>query len=153
MKSSASNEKVVEEGRRYDVAKVRTDLMQWVGVLEVLKVGTFGASKYEDNNWRKGMKWMRFIAACLRHIFRWVVLREARDRQSDCHHLAHAAWNLLALVEFELLGQHQQFDDRPYCKQSEQVYYQALLEAFERNYPTEESASQSQSEMQHTLPL
>lgn len=119
-------------GIKHDSGKTRMDLIQWLGIAELAAVGTMGASKYDDNNWRKGMPWMRLVASAMRHIFEWVILRRSADKESGLHPLAHAAWCLLALVEFERLGQYVKLDNRPYCKPSETIYYEALLAAFER---------------------
>jgi Domain of unknown function (DUF5664) len=116
---------------KHDAGKVRLDLLPWLAVLEVGAVGTAGSRKYDDNNWRKGMPWMRLVASAMRHIFEWVILRRSADKETGLHPLAHAAWCLLALVEYERLGRYQNMDNRPYSKPSEAIYYQALLEAFE----------------------
>jgi len=88
-------------GAKLDAGKVRP----WLvikgfqnALLEVSKVGTFGAAKYNDNGWRSvpdGIN--RYADAMGRHL-----LADGLDGQSRLSHLAHAAWNLLALIELEL---------------------------------------------------
>jgi hypothetical protein len=67
---------------------------------QIAKVYGFGAQKYDDNNWRKGYPWGLSLDALGRHIEEW---RQGRkeDPESGLHPLAHAAFHLLALMEFE----------------------------------------------------
>lgn len=62
-----------------------------------------------DNNWRKGQPWTESMGSVLRHIEAW---RSGIDVDPDlnCHHLAHAAWGLLSLLEFHSI--HPELDDR-----------------------------------------
>lgn len=63
------------------------------------RVKMHGAAKYDRGNWKKGGKPdNEYIAACLRHLVKFKKgQRFASD--SGCSHLAHAAWNLFALLE------------------------------------------------------
>lgn len=88
-------------GKKYDSGKPRVSLIFTQALLEVAKVGTFGALKYDDHNWRKGMKWSRLTDAQLRHLIAYVS-GDRKDNESGLSHLAHVAWNALALVEYEL---------------------------------------------------
>ena len=89
-----------EGGVKFDTDKVRTDLFPSHAFLEVSKVLTFGAQKYDDENWRKGMKWKRLTGAALRHIFAWVS-GEDKDPETGLSHLAHAACCLVFLITYE----------------------------------------------------
>ena len=60
----------------------------------------YGCEKYDDNNWRKGMRWGKFFAAFCRHAGQWHS-GEILDKESGMHHIAHALWQLLALRWFE----------------------------------------------------
>lgn len=93
----------LQEGTKYDNDKVRLDLMPIQALMEVGRVMTFGATKYEDNNWRKGMRWGRLIAASLRHIFAWL-RGETYDPETKINHLAHACVNLLFILEYTATG-------------------------------------------------
>jgi len=65
-------------------------------LLEVAKVGTFGAVKYTDNGWKSvpnGIR--RYRSAAYRHL----LALEFLDKDSNLPHLAHAAWNCLAALE------------------------------------------------------
>lgn len=88
-------------GVKFDLDKPRWDLFQWGAAEEVVRVSTYGAKKYDDWNWAKGMRWGRCFSAALRHLCKWVT-GESIDPESGLSHLAHAAWNILSLLDFEL---------------------------------------------------
>lgn len=70
---------------------------------EVVRVMEYGAGKYAPRNWLKGGKPdAEYLSAALRHIFRHSAESDT-DPESGCLHLAHAAWNLLALLELNVL--------------------------------------------------
>lgn len=102
-------------GRKDDNGKLRFDLIP-VGPLEELaNVYTFGASKYADHNWRKGIVYSRIFSAIMRHM--WAFWRgEDKDKESGLPHLVHAAWGCFTLLEF--LKSRPDLDDRyiSYCQ-------------------------------------
>jgi hypothetical protein len=62
-------------------------------------VGTFGADKYTLHGWlavENGEE--RYMDALFRHL----LADEETDAESDLPHLAHAAWNALAVLELHL---------------------------------------------------
>jgi len=89
-------------GMKYDGDKPRYDLEQVKATEEVIKVLTFGASKYADDNWRLVDKARsRYLAAARRHMAAFS-LNESRDPESGLHHLAHAICCLNFILELEL---------------------------------------------------
>ena len=90
-------------GAKLDAGKVRLGLVLGGfanALVEVGKVGTFGAAKYSDNGWLEvphGEK--RYTDALFRHL----LTDEEVDSESGLLHLAHACWNLLAVLELHLL--------------------------------------------------
>lgn len=96
-------------GTKYDQGKLRWDLVppEFEEVVEVL---TYGASKYDDRNWEKGIQYGRLIAAALRHIWSWV-RGERNDPETGLHHLGHAGCDIMFLLTYELRGM-KEFDDR-----------------------------------------
>jgi hypothetical protein len=92
-----------EPALRYDAGKPRFDLVPPDALEELAAVYAFGATKYAEDNWTKGMAWRRCVGSALRHIFAWAS-GEQNDRESGRHHLAHAAWNLFTLVAYEKRG-------------------------------------------------
>lgn len=92
-------------GLRYSEGKVRYDLIppEWIHALG--HVFTEGAKKYADRNWEKGMPWGEMVRATQNHLHTFLADRSgAFDDETGCHHLAHAAWNLLALMSYNLRG-------------------------------------------------
>ena len=107
MKNSEQN-----EGVKYDYGKLRYDLIAAHSLNELAKVYTMGAEKYEDNNWRKGLKWGRIFGATMRHL--WAFWRgEDIDPESELPHLHHALCNLAFLsAENDNPKKYKKFDDR-----------------------------------------
>jgi hypothetical protein len=97
-------------GVKHDQGKERFDLIPPGPLLEVAKVFTYGAAKYEANNWRKGIAWGRVFAAIMRHLWNFWRGYE-KDQESGLPHLAHAAWGCLVLLEYGTTRM--SFDDRP----------------------------------------
>lgn len=66
---------------------------------QVGEVGTFGANKYTDNGWQSVENpEERYTNALLRHLFKYYNGEEI-DQESGLKHLAHLAWNALAILE------------------------------------------------------
>lgn len=89
-----------EPGAKLDCGKPDCSLLGLFGLalLEVAKVGTFGASKYTRGGWQyvpEGFN--RYSAAMLRHHYKEHV--EPNDPDSSLSHAAHVAWNALARLE------------------------------------------------------
>jgi hypothetical protein len=92
----------MSEGNKFDEGKPRVSLIiMSKALLEVAKVGTYGSGKYGDHNFRNGMDWSRIADADLRHLFKFLD-GERKDHETNLSHLAHHAWNALALLEYEL---------------------------------------------------
>lgn len=89
------------EGKKFDTGKPRISLLSSDAIVEIAKVATMGAQKYDDHNWRKGMKWSRLMDAAERHLLKYNK-GERVDEESGLSHLAHVAWNLMALLEYEI---------------------------------------------------
>lgn len=89
---------------RFSTGKMRHDLVAAWPLEQLVGVYTYGAQKYDDDNWRKGLRWKKDAFACiLRHIWKWF-RGERFDEESGLHHLSHAAWNCFALMEYERNG-------------------------------------------------
>ncbi len=89
------------DGIKYDGEKPRWDLMQWEPLEAVTRVLTFGAVKYDDDNWKRvpdARK--RYVAAAFRHLVAYVK-GEQLDPESGEHHLAHCICCLLFLMSFD----------------------------------------------------
>jgi len=90
-----------ETAGRFSEGKIRHDLIAPWALDQIAKVYTYGTIKYDDDNWWKGMKWKKAVFGCiLRHVWKWF-RGEQNDDESGLHHLAHAAWNCMTLMEYE----------------------------------------------------
>jgi len=93
----------IQQGTKHDEGKPMVGLLPAEAIIEVSKVFTFGAKKYDSHNWRKGFIWSRVYDAVLRHVFAWVS-GENKDPESGLSHLAHAIAGLMMLITFEKTG-------------------------------------------------
>jgi hypothetical protein len=99
-------------GIKHDTNKsMRPELITSEFIEELSKVLAYGAHKYSDRNWEKGMKWSRPFGALLRHIWSWWK-GETNDPETGFSHMAHAACNVMFLLTYEKrrVGE----DDREY---------------------------------------
>jgi hypothetical protein len=89
-------------GRKFDNDKLRYDLVPPLALEEMVKVLTFGAQKYDPDNWQKVPdSKRRYFAALQRHLWAWKQ-GETVDKESGIHHLAHAACCLYFLYEHDV---------------------------------------------------
>lgn len=98
-----------ERALRYNANKTRFDLVPNYPLEQIAKVMTKGAEKYAPYNWQKGMPWSECEASMLRHFYAYKS-GEDFDPETGLYHLAHAAVNLMFLVDYYRTNP--QFDDR-----------------------------------------
>ena len=98
------------EASHLDEGKCPVELVAPSLVRAVGDILAYGATKYDKDNWRKGMKWRRLYGSIQRHLMAWLD-KEDNDPESGLKHLAHAACDIAFLIEYEQkeLGE----DDRP----------------------------------------
>jgi hypothetical protein len=90
------------EGRKFDSEKPKMYLLPPKSMVEISKVLTFGAQKYDEDNWRKLDNLQnRYSGGALRHIFAHLD-GELKDEETNYSHLAHAICCLLFKLEIEL---------------------------------------------------
>lgn len=94
----------MKEGKKNDKldGKLRWELLPLPLIEEIVKVYTFGATKYDDNSWQtlpNGEN--RYKAAMLRHLVAYDK-GEVNDPESGINHLAHVAWNAIAMLHLSL---------------------------------------------------
>jgi hypothetical protein len=128
------------EGRKDDQAKLPFDLIPYDALLPIAEVLQFGAAKYSERNWEKGMRWGRVYAALMRHLISWFMrdiptkknyLFGDLDSETELSHLAHAGCCILFLISYELRGAGT--DDRPYTAQANRSERTSDSAAFENN--------------------
>lgn len=94
----------MKEGDKYDngkppVAEMLLDFDD--SIMEISKVWDFGARKYAKDNWKKVPDAKnRYMNALCRHLLQ--SKNEPVDSESGLSHLAHACFNALAILHFEL---------------------------------------------------
>lgn len=83
-------------GVKYDVGKLRYDLIPAECLEELAAILSYGAAKYGENNWQNLDNFdNRYYAALMRHLQEWRK-GEQLDEESGKSHLSHA----LACVAF-----------------------------------------------------
>ena len=98
------------EGKKFDGDKDPWHLVPWEAMKALVLVLRFGAGKYGERNWEKGMAWSRCFAALHRHLFAWWT-KEGPDPETGYSHLWHALCCVVFLITYELRGIGT--DDRP----------------------------------------
>jgi len=92
----------IDVGKKWDGEKPKLHLLPPKAILEVGKVLTYGAEKYDEENWRKLDNLQdRYTSAALRHLFAHIDGEET-DEETQLSHLAHAMCCLLFKLEIEL---------------------------------------------------
>ena len=89
-------------GMKYDEGKPNLSLV-FSGfsksLVDVGQIGTFGARKYTPNGWKEvDNLGERYMSAMLRHTMA-VLDNSPFDNETGRHHLAHVAWNALAILQ------------------------------------------------------
>jgi hypothetical protein len=99
-----------DEGIKDDEEKLRYDLIPPESLEAMAYILTFGARKYGDRNWEKGMHWSRPFAALMRHMWEWWK-GNSFDPETGKSHLWHAITCIAFLIAFET--REEGTDDRP----------------------------------------
>ena len=103
--------KELKEGTKFDQDKNRVDLVPPELIEGIGWILTFGAKKYDDHNWRKGIKYSRVLGALMRHLMAYS-RGEKIDPESGMPHLWHMGCNLAFLITFDAHPKiYQEFDD------------------------------------------
>ena len=89
------------EGTKNDAEKLRFDLIPPEFERAIADILTYGAAKYEDRNWEKGMDWSRPYAALRRHLNAWQ-MGEIIDPESGRPHLVSVLANAMFLYIYEM---------------------------------------------------
>lgn len=90
-------------GVKFDKDKPRMTLVPFDVVYKSAEVYNYGAKKYEDHNWAKGMRHCRVADAALRHLTAWLN-GEDKDAESGLDHLAHFNCCAQMLYAMQLRG-------------------------------------------------
>jgi len=102
MTNYVMNAEKIKEGRKYDSEKPKMYLLPPKALIEVSRVLTVGAEKYDEENWRHLDNLQnRYTGSVLRHLFAHMD-GELNDPETKYSHLAHAVCGLLFKLEIEL---------------------------------------------------
>ena len=98
-----ASQTATEGGRKFDGGKIRYGLLPPLALKATADVLTFGAEKYEPNNWKHVPDSLnRYFDAAQRHM--WAFKEgETIDPESGKHHLAHALCCLMFLYEHDIV--------------------------------------------------
>ncbi len=108
---------------RHDQDKTRVDLLSPIGLMGMAKVMTHGLKKYDEGQWRKGMKWSKVYGSLFRHLLKFMA-GEDYDFDPNCEgcknkdckdhsglpHVDSIATNAMFLQEY--FRKHKNLDDR-----------------------------------------
>lgn len=97
------NKHLWSQGVKFDNGKLRYDLIPTGPLAAVAAVYTVGAAKYADRNWELGMDRGRVYAASLRHMNAYWS-GQVHDPETGIHHLAHAVFGMMAIMEYDMAG-------------------------------------------------
>jgi hypothetical protein len=94
---------IESKGRKFDGGKLQYGLLPPAALQATVEILTFGAEKYEPNNWKyvPDSK-RRYFDAMQRHVWAWKN-GEQNDIESGKHHLAHALCCLMFLYEHDTI--------------------------------------------------
>lgn len=100
------------EAARFNVGKLRWSLLEYSSLESLVRVLEFGAQKYDDENWKKGMKFTQVFNSLMRHLISW---RKGEDVDSESgeNHLSHVMANAMFLLYYQSSQElSKRFDDR-----------------------------------------
>ncbi len=88
-------------GMKFDSEKLRYHLIDSAAMAWLAAVLTYGAIKYEEENWREVDDWQhRYYSALLRHIEAWRG-GEQYDPESTLPHLSHALFCVMCMLALD----------------------------------------------------
>ena len=105
-------ETAIPKGIKHDKGKNMLQLIPDEMIEGIGEILTFGATKYEKHNWRKGLPYDKVYGAMKRHLSKWhkgIV----NDEETGKPHLWHAGCCLCFLITYEAHPEtYKEFDDR-----------------------------------------
>ena len=89
-------------GRKFDGGKTQFGLMPPFALKEFADVLTYGAKKYDPDNWKRVPDAKsRYFDAAMRHMWAWKSA-EKTDPETGLHHMAHAMCCLAFIIDIEM---------------------------------------------------
>lgn len=91
-------EKEENTATKFDTGKPKLSYVPQLALWEVGKSFSYGAAKYAEFNYSKGMEYTRLTDAALRHINQ-ALRGEDIDEESQCYHISNAIASLMMLLD------------------------------------------------------
>lgn len=88
-----------DQALRYNKDKVQLSLIPQVALVELAKVLQVGATKYERDNWRKGLPYTSVLDSIQRHLTMFAA-GQNNDEETGLSHIAHVMCNCAFLLEY-----------------------------------------------------
>lgn len=102
-KEIAESQTATTGGRKFDGGKRLYGLLPPIALQQFVDVLTYGAQKYEPDNWRRVPNAIdRYFDAAMRHMWDGWKSGEQLDIETQRHHLAHAMCCLAFIIDLEL---------------------------------------------------
>lgn len=86
----------MEQGDRKNENKLRWSLVDFESLKPMVEVLEFGAKKYDDHNWKKGLKTTEICESLIRHLTAYMN-GEDNDLESGLPHVGHIMCNAMFL--------------------------------------------------------
>ena len=83
-------------GLRYNTGKLKWSLVSWKALAPMVRVLMFGAEKYDEHNWKKGLKYTEVTESLQRHLNAFIE-GEENDPESKLSHVGHILCNAMFL--------------------------------------------------------
>ena len=96
-------------GDRFNTGKLKWSLVSWRALAPMVRVLMFGAEKYDDHNWKKGLKFTEVTESLQRHLNAFIE-GEDDDPESKLSHVGHILCNAMFLSYMSLFKK--DMDDR-----------------------------------------
>lgn len=93
-KAKESSSAPQEKALRYNEGKLPWHLVDFKAFEPMVKVLQYGAQKYAEENWRKGLSLKEIRDSFIRHLVEWNSGQDI-DEESKCLHLGHLMCNLM----------------------------------------------------------
>ena len=98
-----------QQATRHNKGKLRWSLVDFKSLEDLVKVLEFGAKKYGDDNWKKGLPTTEICESMLRHTFAFMQ-GEDNDTESGISHIGHIMCNVMFLAH--MIREKKEFDNR-----------------------------------------
>lgn len=88
------DKKESKAGMRFNTGKLRWSLVHFKSLEPLVKVLEFGAKKYDDHNWKKGLNKKEILESTMRHLAA-LIDGEEFDSESGLPHIGHIQCNAM----------------------------------------------------------